>query len=97
LVKRCFILFFSKCLFKGVEPTGASAMYQSVQKGQPVSLQKIETFVNGLAPPYAGKNAYEIVKRYVDEIVLVEDDQVKDAMKLLYNDQKVVVEPAGNF
>lgn len=72
-------------------------MYQSVQKGEAISLQKIETFVNGLAPPYAGKNAFQVVKKYVDEIILVEDDQVKDAMKLLYNEQKVVVESAGNL
>ena len=63
--------------------------------GAPVTLEKITTFVNGLGAPYAGKNAFRHVKAFVDDIVLVEDDEVRDAMRLLYTEQKLVVESAG--
>lgn len=79
----------------GVEPSGADSMKRSIAEGKAVKLDSIRTFVNGLAPPYAGPNAYQVVREFVDEIVLVEDNEVKDAMKLLYNEQKLVIESAG--
>jgi threonine dehydratase len=80
----------------GVEPQGADKMYQSVRSGTAHRLQQITTFVNGLAPPYAGPNAFEHVRRYVDDVILVSDEQVKDAMRLLYDEQKLVAESAGS-
>jgi len=79
----------------GVEPVGASKMHDSIEKGEPVALQAISTFVGGLAAPYAGRRAFELVQHYVDRIVLVDDKDVKQAMRLLYSEQKLVVEPAG--
>jgi len=79
----------------GVEPSGAPKMYESIKQGKPVKLDKITTFVNGLGAPYAGKNAYFHVSKYVDEVILVEDDYVKQAMKILYEQHKIVTESAG--
>jgi len=79
----------------GVEPSGAAAMHLSLQKGHVVTLDKITTFVNGLAPPYAGKNALRYVQRFVDQVVLVEDEEVKHTMSLLFHRYKLVVEAAG--
>ena len=79
----------------GVEPEGAPSMHRSMAEGHAVTLDRTDTFVNGLSPPYAGSNAYAHVRQYVDEVVLVTDDQVRDAMRVLYNDVKVVVENAG--
>jgi len=79
----------------GVEPTGADSMYKSMRQGTAVKLDKIDTFVNGLAPPFAGPLAYKHVKEYVDDIILVDDNQVRQAMKLYFDDFKLVVEPAG--
>ena len=70
-------------------------MYLSLQKGHPVTLDKVETIAGGLAPPFAGAYTYEHVKKYVDQVVLVSDEQIKKAMKVLFKDCKLVVEPSG--
>jgi len=79
----------------GVEPEGANAMYLSLKEGKPVKLSKINTIVAGLAAPFAGVHCYEHVKRYVDDVVLVSDEEVVQAMKVLYDVFKLVVEPAA--
>jgi threonine dehydratase len=85
----------SKAKIIGVEPEGAAKMYISLQKNEPHKLEKITSFVNGLSAPYAGKITFKHVKEYVDEVVLVKDESVKKAMKLLYNDYKIVTCSAG--
>jgi len=94
-VAAAMILSGSKAKIIGVEPTGAPSMFLSLQKGEAVTLEKVNTFVSGLAPPYAGKIPFQLVKKFVNEIVLVEDDEVRDAMRLLFTEQKIVVEPSG--
>eukprot|EP01121_Diplochlamys_sp_Union-15-3_P016665 TRINITY_DN571_c0_g1_i1.p1 TRINITY_DN571_c0_g1~~TRINITY_DN571_c0_g1_i1.p1 ORF type:complete len:328 (-),score=55.52 TRINITY_DN571_c0_g1_i1:6-989(-) len=79
----------------GVEPVGANSMYLSLKEGHAITLDKVETIATGLGPPYAGKICYEHVKRFVEQIVLVNDDEIKQAVKVLYNDYKLVVEPSG--
>jgi threonine dehydratase len=79
----------------GVEPIGANAMYQSIQKGNVVSLNKIDTIADGLAAPFAGNYTLAHVKKFVDDIVLVSDEEILDAMRLLIEKVKVVTEPAG--
>jgi len=71
-------------------------MFQSIEKGYAVTLDKIETYVNGLSPPYAGTNCYEICKKFVDEIVLVSDEEIKQASVELFTKHKLVVEAAGS-
>src|SRR5690606_15187822 len=78
-----------------VEPKGAPCMFESFKQGKAVHLKEINTFVNGLAPPFCGKHCYEHAKQFVDDVVLVEDAEVKKAMKILFEDYKLVVEPAG--
>ncbi len=79
----------------GVEPTGASTMRQSLDAGHAVHADAIVTIADGLAPPMAGELNYEFVKEYVDDVVLVTDDEIVHAMGLLMSRAKLVVEPAG--
>ena len=79
----------------GVEPEGAAALWQSLQVGRPVHLDRIETVADGLAPPMVGELNFEIARRYVDTVVKVTDAQILDAMRLLMTRCKLVVEPAG--
>ncbi|MGV7222025.1 MAG: threonine ammonia-lyase [Nitrospinales bacterium] len=79
----------------GIEPQGANSMYQSFQKSRPITLEKIDTIADSLAPPMAEPYTYSICRRYVDEIVLVDDDQLKSAMRHLFHELKLAVEPAG--
>ena len=79
----------------GVEPSGADAMRQSVDKGEPVRLSKIETIADGLAAPFAGAHNLAHVQAFVDEIVVVDDDAILDAMRALMKRARILPEPAG--
>ncbi|MCK4848273.1 MAG: threonine/serine dehydratase [Candidatus Heimdallarchaeota archaeon] len=79
----------------GVEPVGADAMNQSLLKGTVVSLNKIDTIADGLAAPFAGMYTLAHVQKFVDDIILVSDEEILDAMRLLIRKVKIVTEPAG--
>ena len=79
----------------GVEPEGASAMAQSVERGEPVHLERMDTIADGLAAPFAGTHTLAHVQAYVDELVTVSDQEIVRAMALLLERAKVVAEPAA--
>ena len=79
----------------GVEPTGASTMHQSLAAGHAVQADSVQTIADGLAPPMAGEINYKFVKEFVEEVVLVSDDEMIDAMRLLFTRAKLVAEPSG--
>jgi threonine dehydratase len=79
----------------GVEPTGAPAMYRSFEAGHAVTLDKVETIADGLAPPFAGEHCYAIAREHVERVILVDDDQIAEAMKLILGRCKMLAEPAG--
>jgi len=79
----------------GVEPEGANAMYLSLEKNKLVEIEKCNTIVDGLAVEEPGERAFEIVRKYVDKVVVVSDEEIKKAMILLLERAKLLVEPAG--
>lgn len=79
----------------GVEPIGAAAMTQSLQQDSVVSLDTLETIADGLAAPFAGDLTLAYVKKYVDEIVLVSDDEIIAGLRLILDQAKILTEPAG--
>ena len=79
----------------GVEPTGAAKMWRSRQEGQAVHLDKVETIADGLSAPFAGKVPFELVQKYVDDLVLVEDADILQAMILILERCKQLAEPGG--
>jgi threonine dehydratase len=79
----------------GVEPTGASSMRQSLDAGHAVHLQSLNTIADGLAAPMAGEVNYEIVRRYVDDVVLIDDDTIAAGVRELLSSAKLLAEPAG--
>lgn len=79
----------------GVEPEGASAMTQSLQRGEPVRLDRINTIADGLAAPFAGKHTLAHVQAYVDDMVIVSDQEIIEAMGLILERCKVIAEPAA--
>ena len=79
----------------GVEPEGADSMYQSFKINEPYTLPNgAHSIADSLSAPYAGSYSYQVCAEYVDEIVLVSDDNIRDAMKILFEDVKMVCEPA---
>jgi threonine dehydratase len=79
----------------GVEPEGAAGMKRALEAGSPVPLEKIDTIADGLAAPYVGKLPLEVAQKYLDDLVLVNDDQIRIACKIVLERTKLLVEPAG--
>jgi threonine dehydratase len=79
----------------GVEPEGADTMHRSFRSGKPESIEKVRTIADSLGAPHAAPYSFELCRRYVDELALVTDDQLREAMRLLFRGAKLAVEPAG--
>ena len=78
-----------------VEPEGADTMYRSFEAGSPQSIDAVRTIADSLGAPRCEPYSFALNKQFVDEVVLVSDDQIRDAMRLLFRSAKLVVEPAG--
>jgi len=79
----------------GVEPEGAPSMLKALEEGTPVTLPEINRFVDGAAVKRVGNLTYEICKDLLDEMLLVAEGKVCTTILQLYNDDAIVVEPAG--
>jgi threonine dehydratase len=79
----------------GLEPEGAPAMYESMEAGKPVTLKNIDRFVDGAAVKRVGDLTFSICKEVLDEIHLVPEGKVCTSILQLYNEDAIVVEPAG--
>jgi len=79
----------------GVEPEGAPGMTESLRRGEPIRLERLNTIADGLAAPFAGRRNYFHVRELVDEMVLVTDDEIASAIPVLMERCKIVPEPAG--
>lgn len=78
-----------------VEPEGADTMHRSFEAGSPQSIDAVRTIADSLGAPRCEPYSFALNKRFVDEVVLVSDDQIREAMRLLFRSAKLVVEPAG--
>ena len=79
----------------GVEPVGASAMWQSYQQKRVVHLSRMDTIAEGLAAPFVGESSLASVQKYVDELVLVSDDEMIEALCLILERSNILTEPSG--
>ncbi|XP_056132663.1 phenylserine dehydratase [Lampris incognitus] len=83
----------SRTRIYGVEPEGACTMYRSFIEKRPVGMDT-KSIASGLAPPFAGTLTYELCQHYVEEVVLVSDEEIRAAVGSLYGSD-LVVEPSG--
>jgi threonine dehydratase len=83
------------CLVFGVEPTGSDTMTRSFALGSPIDHAEVRTIADSLAPPFALPYSFGLCRANVDDIVLVDDDQIRSAMALLFREMKLAVEPAA--
>jgi threonine dehydratase len=79
----------------GVEPSGADAMSRSLRAGTIVTLDRVSTIADGLAASAPGELTFELARRYVDEVVLVEEIEMLRAIRLLFEWEHLLAEPAG--
>jgi threonine dehydratase len=78
-----------------VEPEGADTMYRSFETGSPQSIDAVRTIADSLGAPRCEPYSFALNRQFVDEVVLVSDDQIREAMRLLFRSAKLAVEPAG--
>ena len=83
------------CLVFGVEPEGADTMHRSFASGHPESIPKINTIADSLGSPRTEPYSLELCRQNVDDLVMVNDDELRQAMRLMFGGMKLAVEPAG--
>jgi len=79
----------------GLEPEGAPAMFEALKAGQPVTLESIDRFVDGAAVKRVGDLTFSICKDVLDDMHLVPEGKACSTILQLYNEDAIVVEPAG--
>jgi len=79
----------------GVEAAGAQSMKTSIDRNEIVALNNVNTIADGIAVKSCGNLTFDIVKKYVDDIVVVSDDEIARTAYLLLQRAKILAEPAG--
>lgn len=90
-----FKTFSPKTKIIGLEPEGAPSMKAALDAGQPVTLENIERFIDGASVKRAGDLTFPICKEVLDALTLVPEGKVCSTILKLYNEEAIVVEPAG--
>jgi threonine dehydratase len=78
----------------GVEPVGADSMSRSFDAGSPQAIERVATIADSLGAPHAAPLSFNLCRRYLDDLVTVDDDDLLTAMRLLHSELKLAVEPA---
>ena len=79
----------------GVEPLGAPSMKQALENGGPITLETVDRFVDGASVKRVGDLNYQYCKALLDEMILVPEGKICTTILKLYNQDAIVVEPAG--
>jgi threonine dehydratase len=90
-----FKTYSPKTKIIGLEPEGAPAMFEAIKAGHPVTLDAIDRFVDGAAVKTVGDLTFSICKDVIDDMHLVPEGKVCSTILQLYNEDAIVVEPAG--
>lgn len=79
----------------GVEPQDAASMQAALAAGERVVLNQVGLFVDGCSVKQAGEEPFRLVRRFVDEVITVDDDEVCAAVADIFRDERALAEPAG--
>jgi threonine dehydratase len=79
----------------GLEPEGAPSMLTALKEGHPVELDQIDKFVDGAAVKRIGDVTFSICKEVLDDMHLVSEGKICTTILQMYNEEAIVVEPAG--
>jgi threonine dehydratase len=90
-----FKTYSPKTKIVGLEPEGAPSMFEALKAGHPVLLDSIDRFVDGAAVKRVGDITFSICKEVLDDMHLVAEGKVCSTILKLYNEDAIVVEPAG--
>jgi threonine dehydratase len=79
----------------GVEPEDAASMHASLEAGRRVTLPRVGIFADGVAVRTVGEETFRLARKYVDEVVLVNTDEICAAIQDIFEDTRAIAEPAG--
>ena len=79
----------------GIEPEGAPSMKVALEKGKRISLEEMDYFVDGAAVRQVGKLSFEICKIHLDEVLVIPEGKICQAILDVYNKDGIIAEPAG--
>jgi threonine dehydratase len=82
------------CRVVGVEPEGAPSLSAALERGEPVRIEP-SSVADGLNAPFTGAGTLAICRERVDDLVLVSDEEIAEAMRFVYTRAKLACEPAG--
>jgi len=86
---------FPKIRIIGVEPEDADAMYQSLQAKKRVTLDRVGIFADGVAVRRVGEEPFRLAQQYVDEVIVVSNDELCAGIQDIYEDNRAIVEASG--
>jgi len=79
----------------GVEPANSAAMRESIAAGEPITLDHVGIFADGVAVRRVGDETFRLCREFVDDIVTVNTDQICAGIRDIFEDTRSIVEPAG--
>lgn len=82
------------CEIFGVEPEGADTMRRSRAAGEPQAIDRVATIADSLGAPFAMPYSFALAEQHVDELVTIDDQQLRRTMGFLFRAMKIAVEPA---
>jgi threonine dehydratase len=94
-IARAVALINPECTVYGVEPEGAPTLSKSLAAGEPQSIDAVRTIADSLGAPHAAPMSFGLIQDHVEEVVLVDDDAIRQALALLFTERKLAAEPAS--
>jgi len=79
----------------GVESKDSACLYAALKAGQPTDLERVGLFADGIAVKRIGEETFRLCQQYVDDVVLVDNDQICAALKDIFENVRAVAEPSG--
>ncbi|AGO15576.1 threonine ammonia-lyase, biosynthetic [Glaesserella parasuis] len=79
----------------GVESKDSACLFYALQAGQPVDLERVGLFADGVAVKRVGDETFRLCQKYVDDVVLVDNDEICAALKDVFENVRAVAEPSG--
>jgi threonine dehydratase len=79
----------------GVEPADGNDTFLSLRAGERRAIPMPQTIADGLRAPQPGEVTFPVIQRYVEQILLVDDDEIRNSIRFLLSRLKILVEPSG--
>ncbi|KAE9533760.1 threonine ammonia-lyase, biosynthetic [Ursidibacter arcticus] len=79
----------------GVESKDSACLFHALQAGEPIDLERVGLFADGVAVKRIGDETFRLCQQYIDDVVLVDNDEICAALKDIFENVRAVAEPSG--